>query len=256
MSRVIASIEARMGSSRLPGKVLVDICGKPSLTQLLNRLRRCKTLDGIILATSTLKDDDPLEAWANSEAIPIHRGSEKDVLSRVVDAQKLMKSDVMVGITGDCPLIDPDIIDMSIRTFLANDCDVVSLKGSYPIGIGVAIYKLRILEENSLNIFDPLVREHSGYYVLRHPELYKTITLVAPNRWNLPHYRFSLDFPEDLEFIRTIYTRLEPRFGDNFNLDDILNLISVEPSLLDINSMHQLDDSELYFVSRVKDATQ
>ncbi|MCD4743185.1 MAG: hypothetical protein K8R67_11985 [Desulfobacteraceae bacterium] len=235
--RVIASIEARMGSSRLPGKVLADVCGQPSLTRLLRRLRRCKTLDGIILATSTLPQDDPLDEWAKSEDLIVHRGSEEDVLLRVVEAQKEMQSDVVVEITGDCTILDPEIIDMGVTTFLMNDCDVLlSAPELYPGGMDVLVYKYKILEENERTQSDPLVREHVAYYIVRHPEIYKTIRLYPPARWQAPDYRFMLDYPEDLEFIRAVYHRLEPDFGDEFGIEEIMSLVRQEPTLLEINS--------------------
>ncbi|MCP4160212.1 MAG: hypothetical protein GY760_09080 [Deltaproteobacteria bacterium] len=234
--RVIASIEARMGSSRLPGKVLADVCGQPSLTRLLRRLRRCKTLDGIILATSILPKDDPLEEWAKSENLIIHRGSEEDVILRVVEAQKKMKSDVVVEITGDCTLLDPEIIDMGVTTFLENDCDVLlSAPEQYPGGMDVLVYNYEILEENEKTQFDPLIREHVAYYIVRHPEIYKTLKLYPPERWKAPEYRFMLDYPEDLEFIRKVYKRLEPLFGDEFGIEEIISLVGQEPDLLEIN---------------------
>jgi len=233
--KVVASIEARMGSSRLPGKVQADICGQPSLTRLLCRLRLCETLDDIILATSIHEQDDVLEKWAMDEGVAIHRGSESDVISRVVEAQKKMSSDVVVEITGDCPLLDPQIIDMGVRTFLQNDCDVVMTRNTYPGGMDALVYKFAILEDNEKNLRDPLVREHVAYYLVRHPEKYKTIILDAPKRWYAPDYRFVLDYPEDLEFIRTVYSKLEPAYGDNFGIEEIMALVREQPSLLEIN---------------------
>lgn len=241
--KVIASIEARMGSSRLPGKVLADVCGQPALTRQLRRLRRCRTIDDIILATSNSPNDNPLEQWAISENIAFHRGSEDDVLQRVVEAHRKMNSDVVVEITGDCPLLDPEIIDMGITMFLDNDCDVVLTEQTYPGGMDVLVYKFSILEENERVIQDPLVREHVAYYIVRHPEIYRTIKLIAPKRWHAPEYRFVLDYPEDLEFIREIYRRLEPKFEDTFGIEEIMSLVKVEPDLLKINfkcvAMHE-----------------
>jgi spore coat polysaccharide biosynthesis protein SpsF len=235
MQRVIASIEARMGSTRLPGKVLKDIHGQPALTRLLNRLKRCESLDGIILATSGSVQDDVLEEWAEKNEIPCHRGSEQDVLSRVFESHKKMNSDVVVEITGDCILLDPEIIDMGVRTFLNNDCDVVFTDNSYPQGMDALVYKLDILRENEMNIYDPLVREHVAYHIVRHPEIYKTIKIYAPKCWYAPTYRFMLDNAEDLEFIRKIYEYLVPLHGNDFGIEEIMSLIKREPHLLEIN---------------------
>jgi spore coat polysaccharide biosynthesis protein SpsF len=237
MSRIIASIEARMGSSRLPGKVLADICGQPALTRLVRRLRRCTTLHGIILATTVASGDDVLAAWAQTEQVPVYRGSEEDVLARVVKAQQAMDADIVVEITGDCILLDPAIIDWGVRTFLANDCDVVTnaRQPSFPMGVDVQVYPLPALIEVERTIHDPAVREHVSLYFYEHPERYRIIHLCAPGRWYGPQHRFQLDYPEDLQFITEIYRRLEPDYGEAFGLDEIMGVLRREPSLLTLN---------------------
>jgi spore coat polysaccharide biosynthesis protein SpsF len=117
MSRIVASIEARMSSSRLPGKVLLDINGEPSLTRQIRRLRQSKKVNDIVVATSTNPADDPIVSWAATENIACYRGSEDDVLLRVVEAQRFLNSDIVVEICGDTPLIDPLIIDQAISLF-------------------------------------------------------------------------------------------------------------------------------------------
>ena len=233
--KVVASIEARMGSTRLPGKVLKDVCGLPALSRQLNRLKLCNSFEEIILATSFNKKDDILENWALNEGIECYRGSEDDVLNRVVNAHRKMKSDIIVQTTGDCPLIDPDIIDLGVNTFMQNSCDVVLTKNTYPGGLDVLVYKASILEDNEKTISDPLVREHVAYYLVRHPELYNTINLVAPKRWNEPSLELTLDYPVDLDFIRAIYSELEPLYGEKFGVEEILNLLKEKPYLRKIN---------------------
>jgi spore coat polysaccharide biosynthesis protein SpsF len=237
MTRVIASIEARMGSTRLPGKVLADVCGQPALTRLVRRLRRSKRLDGIILATSISSADDILERWAASENLPVHRGSEDDVLQRVVDAHQKMGSDVIVEVTGDCTLLDPEIIDLGITTFLENNCDIVSNAGkqTFSHGFDVQVFRFKDLAEVARTISDPAVREHVSLYFYEHPEIYRMIHLFAPARWAFPDYRFMLDYPEDLRFINEIYSRLEPKYGDAFGIEEILTVMKENPSLAEIN---------------------
>lgn len=237
MPHVVASIEARMGSSRFPGKVLADICGQPALTRLIRRLRRCKKLDGIILATSTSPKDDVLEKWAISEKFDFYRGSEEDVLQRVVEAHIKMNTDIIVEITGDCILLDPEIIDMGIQTFLENDCDVVTnaLKASFPMGIDIQVFRFDDLRSIERSIWDQPVREHVSLYFFEHPGKYRFIHLFAPERWQAPTYRFQLDYPEDHKFICEVYQRLEPEFGDNFGIEEIMALIRREPELAEIN---------------------
>ncbi|MEW5744462.1 MAG: glycosyltransferase family protein [Nitrospirota bacterium] len=238
MPRIIASIEARMGSSRLPGKVLSDICGQPALTRLVRRLRRCRTLDGIVLATSTKPCDDALETWAKAEGVAYHRGSEDDVLQRVVEAQRKMKSDIVVEVTGDCVLLDPELIDWGVATLLENDCDVVTnvRKQSFPMGQDIQVYRLHDLEQVEHDITDPAVREHVSLYFYEHPEKYKVIHLLAPARWHAPHLRFQLDYPEDYRFINDIYRRMEPLHGDAFGIEEVMMLLKQEPELALINA--------------------
>lgn len=244
MTRVIASIEARMSSSRLPGKVLADIWGQPALTRLIRRLRRSQHLDGLILATSLNPADDALAEWAIAEGVPCHRGSEEDVLQRVVEAQQAMQAEVVVEVTGDCILLDPELIDLGIKTFLENQGDVVTnaRKLSFPLGMDIQVYRLRDLVEVAATVTDPAVREHVSLYFYEHPERYRIIHLFAPARWWAPDYRFQLDYPEDHKFISEVYRRLEPCYGDNFGLEEIMVLLKQEPALLEINR-HCLEKS-------------
>lgn len=237
MNRIVASIEARMGSSRLPGKVLADVRGVPALTRLLRRLRRCQTLDGIVLATTESPQDDVLVDWARREGVAFHRGSEDDVLQRVVDAHLAQKSDVVVEVTGDCTMLDPDVIDMGVRTFLANDCDVVTnvRNVSFPLGVDVQIFRTKDLAAVARTIPDPAVREHVSLAFYEDPERYRVLHLMAPPRWHAPHLRFHLDYPEDLRFINEVHARLEPRYGDAFGTEEILAVVRAEPHLAEIN---------------------
>ena len=236
--RVVASIEARMGSSRLPGKVLEDICGKPAIGWLVDRLRLCHTLDDIIVATSIDTQDDVIEDWCTKNEVNCFRGSEDDVLLRVVEAQRSMKSDIVVEITGDCPLTDPDVVDLGVETFLHNDCDIVTNCGiiSYPQGICVQVFRSEDLARMEKESDDPAVREHVSLLYYEHPELYKSINLIAPNCWQLPaDCRTQLDYPEDLEFLREVCSRLKPKHGYGFGIGMLVDLLHKEPSLMDIN---------------------
>lgn len=237
MPRIVASVEARMGSSRYPGKALADVQGQPALTRLVRRLRRCGILNDIILATSISPADDRLEAWARDIGVACHRGSEDDVLRRVVEAQRKMRADVIVEITGDCILLDPEVIEMGVRTFLDNDCDVVTNTrcSSYPMGVDVQTFRFGDLEWVESNIRDAAVREHVSLYFYEHPERYRIIHLAAPLRWRAPDYRFQLDYAEDHRFINEIYRRLEPKYGDDFGIEEIMTLLRKEPELVEIN---------------------
>jgi spore coat polysaccharide biosynthesis protein SpsF len=236
-ARVVASIEARMGSSRLPGKVLADICGQPALSRLLDRLRQCRRLDDVVLATSRAGEDDALEAWAAAQGLAAYRGSEDDVLSRVVEAQQAMSAEIVVEITGDCPLLDPDVIDLGIESFFANEADVVNnfQTPSFAQGIDVQVFRLADLTEVECTVDDPAVREHVSLYFYEHPERYRILTLLAPPCYREPELRCQLDYPEDLRFITELYRRLEPDHGGVFRFDKIQALLRREPELREIN---------------------
>lgn len=227
-----------MGSSRLPGKVLSSIAGKPALTRLANRLKRCQLLDDVILATTDKPEDDALKLWADTEGMKCYRGSENDVLLRVVEAHRQTNTEVIVEITADCILSDPDVIDLGITTFLQNDCDVVSnaVKVGYPMGICVQVFPFKLLEEVAERIEDPPVREHVSLYFYEHPELYRVIHMFPPRRWWHPEYRLCLDYPEDLVLHNAIYERLEPSHGEKFGTEEIVQLLNSEPGLSRLNA--------------------
>jgi len=236
--RVVASIEARMGSSRLPGKVLKDINGKPVLRRLIDRLRMCQKVDEVVVATSTNQGDDVLADWCEINDVLCYRGSEDDVLDRVVGAQKFAESEIVVEITGDCPLTDPEIVDMGVETFLAHSVEVVSNCGpilTWPMGQYVQVFPLALLEEVNRNIDDPAVHEHVSLYFYEHPERYRLIELIAPRRLQAPEWRMQLDYPEDLHFLNEIYKRLEPIHGEGFGIEEVMALLRREPGLVEIN---------------------
>jgi spore coat polysaccharide biosynthesis protein SpsF len=228
-----------MGSSRFPGKVLAEVAGRPALAWVVERVRRARLIDDIVLATSIAPADDVLEEWGNAMGLAVHRGSEDDVLQRVVDAQSAVNSEVVVEVTGDCILLDPDLLDVGVRTFVENDCDVVSTtwKTSYPNGINVQVYGLDDLAEVAATIFDPPVREHVSLYFYEHPERYRAIHLFAPRRCHAPELRLSLDYPEDHQLICAVYERLLPRYGEDFGAEEIVRLLrEEEPALAQINA--------------------
>jgi spore coat polysaccharide biosynthesis protein SpsF len=236
--RVVVSIEARMGSSRLPGKVLMDLCGKPVIGWLVDRLRECRTVDEIVLATSTGKGDDVLAKWCTDNGVRCFRGSEDDVLKRVVDAHREAKTDVIVEITGDCPLTDPDVVDLGVETFLSNECDYLTNCEvvSFPQGICVQVFRFEDLACMERESSDPAVHEHVSLLFYERKDLYRNINLLAPGCWHLPpDCRTQLDYPEDLAFLREVCGRLLPKYGYNFRLGQLVELLRAEPWLMDIN---------------------
>lgn len=233
MTRVVASIEARMASSRLPGKVLAPIAGKPTLTRLIERLRRARTLDAIVLATTTSPADDALEAWARDHGVACFRGSEDDVLGRVVAAHQAMDTEVVVELTGDCPLVDPALVDRVVDAFLAQPWDVVTTTrdSGYPQGTEVQVFRLVDLADIAARVADPAVREHVSLYFYEHPELYRILDLSTDD--DASAYRLQLDYPEDLRLLDTLCARLD---GGPDGLDAIVAILRADPALAAINA--------------------
>ena len=190
--RVVASIEARMGSSRLPGKVLKEFGNETALSLLVKRLKKCQNIDDIIIATSTEEKDEPIVNWCLKNEIAFYRGSEKDVLDRVVKAHIYMKSDLIVEITGDCPFTDPEIVDLAIETFFINEVDVVTNCGNHltwPLGQYVQVFPLDLLKEVNEKVLDESVHEHVSLYFYENPKKYRILEIVAPKRWKSPDMR-------------------------------------------------------------------
>lgn len=238
MTRVIASIEARMSASRLPGKMMMDLNGVPVIERLVSRLRRAQRLDGIVLATTVNPQDDVLADWAAAAGLPCFRGSEEDVLLRVVEAQQSLGSDVVVEICGDCPLLDPQVVDLAVETYFANQVDVVSTtqKPSWPQGIDVQVFAFPALEDVARRIHDPAVREHVSLYFYEHPERYRLINLLAPASAARPEQRCQLDYAEDLAFLRAVCERLDREVGPDFSVWDLCRLLDRAPDLAAINA--------------------
>ena len=236
--RVVASIEARMSASRLPGKVLMDVAGAPALERLVRRLTRAETLDGVVLATTVNPADDALAAWAKNRRLPCYRGSEDDVLDRVVETHRMMGSEVIVEICGDTPLLDPKVIDQAVNRFLEGDVHVVSntARLTWPRGIDAQVFRFDDLDTIARTQNDPAVREHVSLYFYENPDKFRIHHLTAPAEETAPDIRLQLDYAEDLDLIRSIYARLEPRFGDGFGVRDILDLLAAEPALAAINA--------------------
>jgi spore coat polysaccharide biosynthesis protein SpsF len=237
--KIVASIEARMTSSRLPGKMLKNIGDKLVIQHLVDRLRLCSTLDDIVIATTTNKEDDALVDWAKSYGVNFFRGSEDDVLGRVVGAHISMESDLIVEITGDCPFTDPDIVDIGVNTFLSNNIDYLTNceVPSTPPGLYVQVFRLESLIDIEKKIKDTGVREHVSLYYYENPEIYKIHHLISSSKLKLPeNTRIYLDYPEDLDFLSKLYEHLVDQNNRDFNAEDIVVALEENPNLLKINN--------------------
>jgi len=234
--KVNAIIEARMGSTRLPGKTMMQIVGKPSIELLVERLRLAKKIDDIILATTTKHEDDVIEDFCRRKNVLCFRGSSEDVLNRVYNAAKAYETDIIVEVTGDCPLLDPWLIDDCINIFLNSQYDYLSnfIEQSYPPGIDVQIFTFRVLEEMEKLAKEQKYREHVSLYILKHPTKYKMHNVAAPIELTYPDRHLELDEYKDYELIRLIYENLYFK-NPQFTTSEIIALLKEHPEWLEIN---------------------
>ncbi len=259
--RVVAIIQARMASSRLPGKVLLDIAGRPMLQRVVTRASRAAYVDRALVATTTDPSDDEVAAFCAEHGIPCTRGSHFDVLDRYYQAALQSRPDVVVRVTGDCPAIDPALIDDTVQTLLGAQASDACLPAfdfvanrlpppyhrSFPIGLDVEVCTFAALERAWKEGHEPVHREHVM------PYLYEGVHLAAANPAletgtsprgfriglrnyvpDLGAYRWTVDTPEDLEFMRQVFGRFGGR--DDFSWKELLHLIQREPALAAINS--------------------
>lgn len=241
MGRLGIVVQARMGSSRLPGKVMQDLAGAPALDRLFERLRRVKGSPPIILATSTLPGDDVLGDYVSATAdIELWRGPEQDVLKRYADAARQFDLDPIIRITSDCPLMQADAIEQVMDAFAAKQgCAYADniYKRTFPHGFDVQMASRAAMEAADTEALDPTEREHVMPFLIGRPERFPATHVEAAG--NHADLRLTLDYPEDLALIRAIYERLYPA-NPHFDLNDILALRQREPKLFELNSMRKI----------------
>ncbi|MDO8558222.1 MAG: glycosyltransferase family protein [bacterium] len=235
--KIVATVEARMTSSRLPGKVLFPLAGKPALERLLERVRTSAYVDEIVVATTTNHADDPIVSLAKRLNVTYFRGSEDDVLSRVLLAAQSVQGDIIVEITGDCPLVNGELVDRGIEEFFSHDVDYASntLPRSYPDGFDVQVFPVAVLAEVDKLTQDPIDRVHVSLYLYSHPErfaLHGWLPKEHEHFW--PDLRVTLDEKADYELVGLIFERLLP-VNKNFGVSEVLTFLRNNPQLLTIN---------------------
>lgn len=265
-SKTAVIIQARMGSSRLPGKVLLDIAGQPMLARVVERARRAKTVDQVIVATTTEPDDDPVAHFCHARGYVCYRGSLQDVLDRYYQAARLFQVSVIVRLTADCPLIDPELIDQTVRAFQAGGFDFACNRlpppysRTYPIGLDVEVCTFEALQRAWREADQPHQREHVMPYLYEEARSVRWRARLEAGIQDMPvpafiddapqgHFRvlqldYSLDYgslrwtvdtPQDLELVRQVYAHMSGRV-DSFTWLEVLELFHREPSLAQINA--------------------
>jgi spore coat polysaccharide biosynthesis protein SpsF len=234
--KIVATIEARMTSTRLPGKVLLEAGGKSMLRHLVDRLKTVPSISEIVLATTINNADNPLEAFAKDNDIKCYRGSEHDVMSRVIEAAASAEADIVVEITGDCPIIDPQIVEQTIRMFVGNNADYASnsIIRSYPDGMDTQVFRLGTLQRSAAMTNDPIDHEHVTLHMCNNPDLFSQVHLIAPPDLHWPELGLTLDEPADYVLISQIIEFFEL---DNplFTCLDVLRLLQQKPEWVKIN---------------------
>ena len=239
---IAAIIQARMGSTRLPGKVLKEVLGKPLLMYQIERVRVSNLLDKVIVATSVLPKDDVIADFCERNNIDCFRGSENDVLSRYYECAKKYKADIIARLTADCPLLDPIVIDSVISLFQKEKADYAANTAppettSFPDGSDVEVFSMQALERAFVECQDPHDREHVTFYFWRYDNNFKAVQLTQDVDWS--RYRFTVDYPEDFEVVEFIIKELLKKNGFG-HLENIIKII-------DSNSMIKQKNAKYFF---------
>ena len=234
--KVIASVQVRMGSERLPGKVMRPLSGKPALWYLANRLRRCKTIDDIVISTPLSRDNDVVADFCDTEEINCYRGSEDDVLMRLLESLQNHQADIGVVVYGDNPLIDPTIVDELVTLFdsgsifdwIGND-----LTTTFPPGMEVEVFKVNKLSDSSERVRDMSVREHGTLAIRQNPAIYRLHNVEASGTRRRPELHLGIDTPVDVEVVSAILKHFRGELS--FTLEDIIDFLDQHPEIPEKN---------------------
>ncbi|PIR74165.1 MAG: hypothetical protein COU35_03855 [Candidatus Magasanikbacteria bacterium CG10_big_fil_rev_8_21_14_0_10_47_10] len=239
--KVVAIIQARMGSSRLPGKMLLDIAGRPAIAHVVDAVKRSLTTQQVVLATTTDAKDDPLATWAEERGLTVYRGSEDDVLDRYYQAAKKVNADSVIRITGDCPFMDPAVIDRIVQEFQKGGYDYVAntQPATYPDGIDVEVFSFQALERAWNEAGLSSEREHVTPYIWKNPTLFAIGNIVHDADWS--GYRWTLDTPEDLDFLRHVAAACKEA-GGPCSMADIRALVDAHPQWRELNGMYERNE--------------
>jgi len=232
--KIVAIIQARLGSTRLPGKVLMDLGGRTVLARVVGRVRQATLVDEIVVATTDFPPDETIVRECHQLKVSSFRGSENDVLDRYYRAARGSGAGTVVRITSDCPVIDPQLVDETVQLFLRECADYACnvLPRTYPRGLDTEVFSMDALERAWCDAGESCEREHVTPYFYEHPELFRLASLRGPNDYS--QYRWTLDTAEDLELLRTIYARFDN--ADDFSWSEVIQLMKREPELAELNS--------------------
>lgn len=236
--KIAATIEARMGSSRFPGKVLMPLGGRPVLERIVERVSKARYVDEVVVATTVKEADDKIVELCEKIGAKYYRGSEDDVLDRVLNAAKSVGADTICELMGDSPMLDPVIIDNVITGHLSGVYDYTSNfypENTYPMGFAVQVFPVAVLERVARLTQDPIDRVHVTCFIYQHPEMFTLNGVCASPAIRSPEYRLSLDTREDYEVIGKVFDALYPS-TPGFECKDIVGFLREHPEIARINS--------------------
>lgn len=232
----VAIIEARMGSSRLPGKTLMDLAGKPLLERVIDRIKLASSINNVVVATSVNQQDDEIEQFCLGKGILCFRGSEKDVLQRVYDAAEKHKADIVVQCGADCPFYDPELIDLLVYIMKWGGYDYTAndMKLTFPEGIDAHVIKFNALKICAQEAKDSRERDDTPRFIWNNPERFTVFNLEAlpESKLNRSDIRLTVDYQQDLDLAREIYKMLP----DDFSTAELVDFLDSNPELIKINS--------------------
>jgi len=240
MDNVVVIIQARLSSTRLPGKVLKSVLGKPLLWYLIDRVKQAKEIKNVVIATTTNEVDAPIVEFARLNGIDLFRGSETDVLGRYYEAALQHKADIIVRVTSDCPLIDPEIIDSTIRLYKSSGAQyaantVPPETSKYPDGTDVEVFGIEALKRAHEECKDPFDREHVTFYFWKRNNGFRLTQLKYDKDYS--KYRFTIDYPEDFEVIKFVFEELKRR-GSFGHMEEIIEILDANPDIKGRNSKY------------------
>jgi spore coat polysaccharide biosynthesis protein SpsF len=234
--RVVVTIEARLAATRLPGKVMFPLSGQPMLTRLIERVRRSRHIHDVVVATTISAPDTAIVDLCDRIGCRVHRGPVEDISQRLLDAAS--GADLIVQITGDCPLIDPEHIDETVRLLLEHNADYASnnLEGcSFPLGFDVRAFTVAALERSITLSDDPTDRVHGSYFFVRRRDLFRCFGWEAPQELRWPELRLTVDEPADYQLVRQVFETLHSARPD-FSARDVIALLHQRPDWVRLNS--------------------
>jgi len=239
MEKIIAVIQARMSSTRLPDKVLADIEGKPLIWHIFNRLQKISSISEVVISTTNKSTDKPLIEFAKKENIAYFAGSENDIIDRIYKTGEKFSCDVLVKINADCPLIDIKLIENGINLFISskNKPDLVTncVEETFPEGMQYSIFNFSIIKKIWLTLKESFWREYFYRFMLENKNDFSIINIK--NEQDLSKLRWTVDYQEDLEFVKKIYNKLYTK-NQFFGMNEIINVLKENPEIAKINEKY------------------